>query len=52
MNWVIIVLPGGDSYEMYSEMPTTKPSFRRRLLKGGLKTFLAAAQLWYWVRTT
>ena len=53
MYWVIVVMPGGDIYDMYSEKPSghVAPSLRRRLLKGGLKTMFAAAQLWYWIRS-
>jgi hypothetical protein len=50
MNWVIIVMPGGDTYDMYSETPMSRPSLKSRLLRGGLKTFLAAAQVWFWMR--
>ena len=50
MSWVIIVMPGGDIYDMYSEKPMSRPSLKSRLLRGGLKTFLAAAQVWFWMR--
>ena len=51
MNWVIIVMPGGDTYDMYSEaQPLKNPSLKSRLVKGGLKTVFAAAQVWYWWR--
>ena len=50
-GWVIIYLPGGDLYDMLDMTPLKRTPFRKRLLKGGVKTFLAAAQLWWWLRT-
>lgn len=49
-GWVIVFMPGEVVYDMYDETPFPKNSLKRRLVKGGLKTFLAAAQLWYWFR--
>ena len=51
-GWVIVYLPGGDVYDMFDEAYSpVKSSFRKRLLRGGVKTFLAAAQLYWWLRT-
>ena len=53
MNWVIIVMPGGDTYDMFSDVldqPLKSPSIKSRLVKGGLKTIFAAAQVWFWLR--
>lgn len=51
-GWVIIYLPGGDIYDMLDETLPPKSSFQKRLMRRGVKTFLAAAQLWWWMRKT
>ena len=51
-GWVIVYLPGGDIYDMLDEGAVVKKrSFRSRVMRGGVKTFLAAAQLYWWLRT-
>ena len=51
-GWVIVYFPGGDVYDMFDEdYPTKSPSFRKRLVRRGVKTFLAAAQLYWWFKT-
>ena len=51
-GWVIVYLPGGDIYDMFDDSPVKKPSsLRSRVMRGGVKTFLAAAQLYWWLRT-
>ena len=50
-GWVIVYLPGGDVYDMFDDSPVKKRSFRSRVMRGGVKTFLAAAQLYWWLRT-
>ncbi len=49
-GWVVIYLPGGDVYDMFDDTPT-KSSFRSRLARRGIKTFLAVAQLYWWLKT-
>ena len=49
-GWVIVYLPGGDVYDMFDDTPV-KSSLQKRLLRRGVKTFLAVAQLWWWLRT-
>ena len=49
-GWVIVYLPGGDVYDMFDEAPVKSSSFRKRLLRRGVKTFLAVAQLYWWLR--
>ena len=49
-GWVVIYLPGGDVYDMFDETPTKKSSFRSRLARRGIKTCLAVAQLYWWLR--
>jgi len=50
-GWVIVYLPGGNIYQMFDETPSKNPNLRKRLLHGGIKTFLAATQLWWWLRS-
>ena len=49
-GWVIVYLPGGDIYDMFDDSPVKKSSFRTRVMRGGVKTFLAAAPLYWWLR--
>ena len=51
-GWVIVYLPGGAVYDML-EAPQKpgKKSFHKRLLRRGIKTFLAVAQLYWWIKT-
>ena len=50
-GWVIVYVPGGNIYQML-EGPGkgAKSSMRQRIIRSGIKTFLAAAQLYYWLR--
>jgi hypothetical protein len=49
-GWVIVYLPGGDVYDMLDTSSSTT-SLRKRLIRKGIKTFLVAIQLWWWVKT-
>ena len=49
-GWVIIYMPGGNVYDMYSETDPIKSSFRKTLMRRGIKTFLAVVQLYWWLR--
>ena len=48
-GWVIVYLPGGDIYDMLDTSPVY-PSLKHRIARKGFKTFLAAFQLWYWLK--
>ena len=50
-GWVIIYLPGGDVYDMLEDSLPPKSSFRKQLMRKGVKTFLAVAQLYWWLKT-
>ena len=49
-GWIIVYMPGGDVYEMFDDV-LPESTFKKRLLRTGIRTFLAAAQLWWWVKT-
>jgi hypothetical protein len=50
-GWVIVYMPGGPFvYDMFDDSPGKKTSFRKRLVRSGVKTFLAVAQLYWWLK--
>ena len=49
-GWVIVYLPGGDVYSMLDMTLPPKASLAKRVARTGLKTLLAAVQVWFWVR--
>ena len=49
-GWVIVYMPGGIVYDMFDDSPGKKTSLRKRLLRSGVKTFLAVAQLYWWLK--
>jgi hypothetical protein len=50
-GWVIVYVPGGDIYQLLDPTPG-KPqgALTRRILKGGIKTLLTCAQLYWWLK--
>ena len=52
-GWVIVVMPGGNIYDMFDEddAPIKKSSFRKRVLRRGVKTILTFVQLYWWLKT-
>ena len=49
-GWVIVYFPGGDVYDMFDDT-AIKSSFRSRLVRKGIKTFLVVVQLYWWIKT-
>ena len=49
-GWVIIYRPGGATYQMLDLNPASSGSLRKRVVKGALKTFLTAAQVYWWIK--
>ena len=45
-GWVIVYVPGGNVYQML-EGPIKNKTI---IIRTGIKTFLAAAQLYYWLK--
>jgi len=51
-GWVIVYLPGGNIYQILDTGgPTGKTTALQRVLKNSLKTFLTAAQLYWWIKS-
>ena len=50
-GWVIVYVPGGNIYQML-EGPSSFAglTIKQRVIRSGIKTFLAAAQLYYWLK--
>ena len=50
-GWVIVYVPGGNIYQML-EGPAKQAgqTIKQRIIRSGIKTFLAAAQLYYWLK--
>jgi hypothetical protein len=48
-GWVIVYVPGGNIYQML-EGPGKAQTIKQRIIRSGIKTFLAAAQLYYWLK--
>ena len=50
-GWVIVYVPRGNIYQML-EGPAKQAgqTIKQRIVRSGIKTFLAAAQLYYWLR--
>ena len=49
-GWVIVYVPGGTIYQMLDETQEQKTSIKGRILRGSVKTFLACAQLYWWLK--
>ena len=49
-GWVIVYMPGGIVYDMFDDSPI-KSTLHKRLMRRGVKTFLAVAQLYWWLKT-
>ena len=49
-GWVIVYLPGGDVYQIFDPGPVAPTTFSRKVFRRGVKTFLACAQLYYWIK--
>jgi hypothetical protein len=47
-GWVIVYIPG-DVYQML-EGPIKNKTIKQKIIRTGIKTFLAAAQLYYWLK--
>ena len=53
-GWVIVYLPGGDVYQLVdpgSAWGNKKKTVMQRVLRNSLKTFLTAAQLYWWIKS-
>ena len=53
-GWVIVYLPGGDIYQLVdpgSAWGNKKKTVMQRVLRNSLKTFLTAAQLYWWIKS-
>ena len=51
-GWVIVYVPGGNIYQMLSPEVSKQPTRIKRLLRKSLSAAFAAAQLYYWVKTS
>mgnify|MGYP003711568993 CR=1 FL=1 len=49
-GWVIVYVPGGNIYQMLEGPGKTGQTIKQRIVRSGIKTFLAAAQLYYWLK--
>ena len=50
-GWVIVYVPGGNIYQLLDPgNGTGKTSLKKRILKGGIKTFLTCVQLYWWIK--
>ena len=51
-GWVIIYVPGGDIYQLLDAYPgpAQKNDFKKRVIKGTIKTLITCAQLYWWIR--
>ena len=51
-GWVIVYLPGGDIYQLVDPgSDNKKKTVMQRVLRNSLKTFLTAAQLYWWIKS-
>ena len=50
-GWVIVYLPGGDIYQILDTCPTGKGTTLHKVIKNSIKTFLTAAQLYWWIKS-
>ena len=52
-GWVIIYVPGGDIYQMLEgpALGMGKTTFRKKIVRGSIKTILTIAQLLWWLRS-
>ena len=48
-GWVIVYVPGGNIYQML-DGPIKNKTIKQKIIRTGIKTFLAAAQLYYWLK--
>ena len=50
-GWVIVYVPGGNIYQMLDNNQPKKTTLAKKIAKHSLKTILAAAQVYWWIKT-
>jgi hypothetical protein len=52
IGWVIVYVPGGNIYQMIDGQTTKKKTtLAKKIAKHSLKTILAAAQIYWWIKS-
>ena len=49
-GWVIVYVPGGNIQMLEGPAKQAGQTIKQRIIRSGIKTFLAAAQLYYWLK--